>query len=191
MRTRTKAVLCFLLLGLAGVAELRANSGFWLDVPFIKQQKNLCGAACISMVLQYWGRLEKREPAAPVPSQDEIAQVLLAKETTAIQGTAMQRYFEEHGFQAFIFKGEWRELEHHLSKGRPLIACLEANRKGAPGHYVVVAGIDSSQGLILINDPAQRKLLKMSRSNFEKSWQPTTHWTLLALPHSTSSSNLN
>src|ERR1043165_5812507 len=29
-------------------------SGVWLDVPFIKQEKDGCGAASIAMVMQYW-----------------------------------------------------------------------------------------------------------------------------------------
>jgi hypothetical protein len=36
----------------------------------------------------------------------------------------------------------------------------------------------------LLNDPAQRKLLKHDRSGFEKQWSATGKWTLLALPQS-------
>jgi hypothetical protein len=35
---------------------------------------------------------------------------------------------------------------------------------------------------VMINDPAQRKLLKESRSSFEKKWNAARNWTLLAVP---------
>ena len=31
-------------------------SGLWLDVPFVKQVENGCGAAVLSMTMQYWLR---------------------------------------------------------------------------------------------------------------------------------------
>ena len=41
---------------------------------------------------------------------------------------------------------------------------------GAPLHYVVVTGLDQEQGMVMVNDPAQRKLLKQDRSAFEGEW---------------------
>ena len=34
----------------------------------------------------------------------------------------------------------------------------------------------------MVNDPAQRKLLKQDRSEFEQEWSAAGKWTLLALP---------
>jgi ABC-type bacteriocin/lantibiotic exporter with double-glycine peptidase domain len=187
----TMIAICVLGWWLAAVNDQRAQGGVWLDVPFVKQERNLCGAACISMVLQYWSGFAKHQVSTPLPSSNEIGQTLYSKEAAAIQGKDIERYFGEQGYQAFVFKGEWADLEQHLSKGRPLIACVEAGGKGAPLHYVVIVGIDPQQALVLVNDPAQRKLLKLSRSNFEKSWEPTTRWTLLALPRLTSSQSLD
>jgi hypothetical protein len=36
--------------------------------------------------------------------------------------------------------------------------------------------------LIMLNDPAQRKLLKSGRAEFEKDWNGTHNWMLLAVP---------
>jgi hypothetical protein len=47
---------------------------------------------------------------------------------------------------------------------------------------VVVAGVDAEQGVVLTNDPAERKLLKQARTNFEKQWTAAGNWTLLAVP---------
>jgi hypothetical protein len=47
---------------------------------------------------------------------------------------------------------------------------------------VVVVGIDPAEGVVYLNDAAQRKLLKQDRASFEKQWSAVEHWTLLALP---------
>ena len=49
-------------------------------------------------------------------------------------------------------------------------------------HYVVVVGVDPNENTVLVNDPAQKKLLKMERLAFEKEWGAVQRWTLLALP---------
>jgi hypothetical protein len=46
----------------------------------------------------------------------------------------------------------------------------------------VVVGVDPEQGLVYLNDAAERKLLKQERSTFEKQWSAVGSWTLLALP---------
>src|SRR4029434_1062007 len=66
----------------------------------------------------------------------------------------------------------------------PLIVALKPSEAGAPLHYVVVAGLDQQAGLVLLNDPARRKLLKQDRADFEKQWSGVNKWTLLALPQS-------
>ena len=127
------------------------------------------------MILKYW----RPEAAVDV---DAIQQELYAKEAGGIYARDMAKYFETHGYRTFAFRAEWSDLEEHLAKGRPLIVCLERNQRGVPLHYVVVAGIDSVSELVLVNDPAQRKLLSMPRAQFEQSWRATNNWTLLAVP---------
>jgi ABC-type bacteriocin/lantibiotic exporter with double-glycine peptidase domain len=149
------------------------------------------------MVMQYWAKSdqgsESSELARPknVPDINEIGQAVYSKAAKGIFGKDMQRYFHEHGFQTFTFKGEWVDFVNHLSKGRPLIVCLKLNEESSPFHYVVVTGLDQQQSLVLINDPAQRKLLKISRAGFEKAWNSTRNWTLLALPQDSSGGFVN
>ncbi|MGE5322709.1 MAG: cysteine peptidase family C39 domain-containing protein, partial [Actinomycetota bacterium] len=89
---------------------------------------------------------------------------------------------EEHGFRTFALKGDWALLREHLEKGRPLIVALKPAKGEIALHYVVVAGLDWSSDVLMINDPAQRKLLKVERRRFEKEWQAVGRWTLLAIP---------
>jgi len=149
------------------LAFLLAAQAVWLDVPFLRQEKNGCGAAVLAMVMQYW-----HKPADPAQIFDE----LYSPQAHGIYESAMVRYLHQQGFRAFAFRGEWQDLENHLAKGRPLIVCIG----GSPRHYVVVAGIDDST--VSVNDPADRKLRKLDRAAFLKSWTAGNNWTLLAVP---------
>ena len=48
--------IALLLLGVCGALFAADLPGVWLDVPFVKQEKDGCGAASIAMVMQYWRR---------------------------------------------------------------------------------------------------------------------------------------
>jgi ABC-type bacteriocin/lantibiotic exporter with double-glycine peptidase domain len=163
------------------VALWAATCGVWLDVPFIKQEKDGCGAASIAMVMQYW--LKQRGQAVD-SSADALAiqHALFSAKDHGIRASDMERYFQQHGFQTFAFPGKWDDLKQHLEKGRPLIVALKPSALDSSLHYVVVVGVDPEQDVVLLNDAAQRKLLKQERAGFEKQWIAMGRWTLLALP---------
>jgi ABC-type bacteriocin/lantibiotic exporter with double-glycine peptidase domain len=157
------------------LAVSAAMAGTWLDVPFVRQESHGCGAACISMLMQYWDR----GGAAADPRL--IFESLYSPDVKGIRGSAAERYLRAQGFRTFVFQGDWTDLEQHLSKGRPLMVCLESSRRG-PLHYVIVAGVDNQRGIVRANDPAGRKLAEIDRGSFEKDWKAANNWTLLALP---------
>ncbi len=139
--------------------------GLWLDVPFVRQEKNGCGPASAAMVMAYWNG-----GVAAIPE--------VAATRKPVSASELAELFRRHGFEAHAFKGEWADVEAHLRKGRPLIVALKEGGSGL--HYVVVAGVEP--GLALVNDPARRKLLKLDRTAFEAAWKASGNWTLLALP---------
>ena len=175
---QTCCLWCVVALGSAFAADM---PGVWVDVPFIPQEKNGCGAASVAMILQYWERQQGRSPSA---NADEIQRELYNRPAHGIYASDLEHYLEQQGFRTFALRGDWDDLKQHLSKGRPLIVALEPSSLGGPLHFVVVAGVDDQQGLVMLNDPAQRKLLKESRSNFEREWNAAGKWTLLAVPGS-------
>jgi ABC-type bacteriocin/lantibiotic exporter with double-glycine peptidase domain len=169
------AVLC-----LCGLLAAAGPPGIWLDVPFVQQQKNGCGAASISMVMQYWQRQQGAPPDKNADAE-RIQRALYSSQARGIYASALERYLQNHGFRTFAFRGEWDDLRDHLEKGRPLIVGLKP--AGAlPLHYVVVTGLDWERTMVLVNDPARRKLLKQDRFDFEKQWNAAGNWTLLAVP---------
>jgi ABC-type bacteriocin/lantibiotic exporter with double-glycine peptidase domain len=174
--------IAVVLLGVCGVLRAADPRGVWLDVPFVKQEKDGCGAAAIAMVMQYW-QAKSGQPANDASDAGQIQQTLYSAKAHGIYASDMERYFQENGYRTFTIRGQWQDLEQHTSKGRPLIVALKPS-SGAPIHYVVVAGL--GEETVMINDPAQRKLLQQDRSAFEREWSAAGQWTLLALPQTSS-----
>jgi ABC-type bacteriocin/lantibiotic exporter with double-glycine peptidase domain len=152
--------------------------GLWIDVPFVAQPNEGCGAASIAMVMQYWSRHDRQGNG---PDVEQVFHALHSDSAHGIYASDMVRYFKQSGYRTFAFAGESADLLQHLAKGRPLIAALKLGA-GLPLHYVVVAGVDPQDHTVLLNDPAQRKLLKEDDARFEREWKAAGHWTLLALP---------
>ncbi len=151
------------------------QQALWIDVPYVRQAKNGCGSASIWMVMEYW------QPGLAPRVESIQAEVYSAQAEGAV-ARDVEEYLRSRGFSVFTFRADWTDLEQHVSQGRPLIVCLERNARGVPLHYVVVAGIDTARGIVLVNDPAERKLLSMSRNDFELKWKAVNNWTLLAVP---------
>ena len=175
-------VLC--LCGLLCAAE---PSGVWLDVPFVKQEKNGCGAASVAMVIQFWQRQQDR-PLDASSDAEQIQRSLYSSRAHGIFASDLEHYLEQRGFRTFVFQATQNDLRQHLEKGRPLIVAL---RPGGyvPLHYVVVTGLDPEHKLVLLNDPAERKLLTQEQAGFEKEWTGAGNWTLLAVPQSEGASS--
>ena len=79
------------------------KSGVWLDVPFVKQEKDGCGAASIAMVMQYW----QKQTGGDLTGSDaaSIQQALYSSKAHGIYASDMERYFQQHGFKTFTFAG--------------------------------------------------------------------------------------
>ena len=183
MQRSRLCVLMVLMLSGAGLAVGLTN--LWIDVPFVPQQKDGCGAASIAMVMQYWERQQGR-PTHEYAGSAQILRALHSNAAHGIYASDMVRYFQQNGYRTFAFSGTWADLERELGKGRPLIVALHAG-SGRELHYVVVAGLDDEHQLVLVNDPAQRKLLKEDQARFEREWKASGYWTLLAVPQASPS----
>lgn len=162
------------------VAIAQASGAVWIDVPFVRQPRDGCGAASLSMLMQYWAR-QQGQASSSASDVDRIQQALFVAAEHGIPTSSMQNYLREHGYIVFALNGHWSDIEQEIRKGRPLIVALRPKGDRAL-HYVVIDGIDPVRALVMMNDPADRKLLTEERAAFEKEWSATDHWMLLAVP---------
>ena len=153
--------------------DLRAEEGWILldAVPFVPQvSKKGCGAACLAMVLGHWGdgtRVESIETECVVAGQDGIR-------ASALRDAARRR-----GLSAFLFEGSVADLEHELSRGRPVVVgVLKPDGAGFTSHFEVVVGLHPRRMRIAALDPAIG-LTSDSLAGFEGEWKPTKGMTLV------------
>jgi predicted double-glycine peptidase len=178
-------LLSFVLCLLAAIPiAAQTSQAIWIDVPFVQQPREGCGAASLSMLMQYWAQ-QQHQPTPAASDVDTIQHQIYSPSKHGILASSMLDYLRQNDYQVFALNGQWTDLENNLQKGRPLIVALRP-----PGqselHYVVVDGIDPVHSLVTMNDPAQRKLLSQERAAFEKDWSATGYWMLLAVPASPS-----
>jgi len=164
----------------APAATAQTPGAVWINVPFVRQPHDGCGAASLSMVMQYWAE-QQGHPASADSAVGTIQKALYLPAEHGIPSASMQAWLRDHGFLSFALHGHWSDFEQQIRKGRPLIVALRP-----PGqrslHYVVIDGVDPVRGLVMMNDPADRKLLSEERAAFEKDWSATGDWMLLAVP---------
>ena len=180
-KIRTLPILLLALVTTVALALAAEPAALWIDVPFIAQSRDGCGSASIAMVMKYWQQKEG-ETDISTANPDRIQAELFSPAAGGILASSMVKYFQASGYRVFAFQGEWGDLKQHLERGQPLIVGLKPSGRRGPFHYVVVTGIDSERGYIFLNDPAQQKMLRVSRGGFESEWSHTRNWTLLALP---------
>jgi ABC-type bacteriocin/lantibiotic exporter with double-glycine peptidase domain len=145
-----------------------------LDVPFVQQEKNACGAAALAMVFKFWGKNI---------SQYSVLKGTYNESRKGIRGEDLQAYAENNGFEAFLYGGELDHLKANVKKGRPVIVALDSG-SSASFHYVVVVGYDDKASKIIVNDPQRGKLKSVPVHNFLSRWSRSRYWSLLLVPKS-------
>ena len=148
-------------------------AAFHLKVDFVPQEKDACAAASLAMVLRYWAR-----PAVP----SDIAGALLQPELHGIVGSRLAAFTRERGLLAIAYEGDLQQLRDYVAKGRPLIVAWKVGRDRY--HDVVVVGFDTERDDILVNDPAEGALRRLSARAFDDRWAGAGRWTLLVQPAS-------
>lgn len=155
------------------------DSGFRLDLPFVAQTKDACGAATVAMVIGWWkGHGFELERGFSVDAV-AIHAAISSRRKAGTEAREMESYLSRAGFRVFAFPGNWNDVTEHIKNGRPLIAAIQP-RGQRELHYVVLSGFDTRT--ILLHDPARAPFFSMSRADFEAQWSRSGRWTLLALP---------
>jgi ABC-type bacteriocin/lantibiotic exporter with double-glycine peptidase domain len=141
-----------------------------LNVPFVPQARDTCGAASLTMVLRYWGG---------EVTHDEVARELLEPELHGIPGSRLAEFARARGFEALAYKGDLFQLQDFVGKGRPLIVAWGLGRDRF--HNVVVVGVEAEGGAVIVNDPARGPGRRIPRGTFDKRWAKADYWTLLVM----------
>ena len=137
---------------------IKRPSQLWKRYPFIQQQSSSdCGAACLSMISQYWGK------RFTINSLRNLAGI----GRTGVSLKGLTKAAENLGYQTRPVRASLSRL---IEQTNPWIAHWEGN------HYVVVYWVKGER--ILVADPAKGKQV-LSRQEFLTGW---TGFALLLNP---------
>jgi tetratricopeptide (TPR) repeat protein len=173
-----------LLLGLAGCAtpQLRAlvsdpgtlpQKAELASVPFYPQDEYQCGPAALAMVLEAGGK--------PVRPEDLRPQVFLPDRQGSLQ-VEMLAAARRNGLVAIELKPKLSDLLAEITAGNPPVVLQNLALDWYPAwHYAVAVGYDLSSQRIVLRSGTERRL-EMPLSTFERTWQRSGYWAMLALP---------
>lgn len=137
-----------------------------------------CGAAALSMVLEYW---EQPRPAAAA-ERATIDAALRSSPSQGLPAGGLRDYARRQGFQAYVFAGTLADLEHEIELQRPVIVGVhkQLSSREALAHYEVVVGLHAKRQLVLTLDPAHG-LRENQLSAFISEWERAEHTTLVVM----------
>ena len=139
-----------------------------LDLPFVPQQKNLCGGACLAMVMRYYG--------APSLRARDFAPCIDA--SGGISANRMIRAARARGYDAGASFGDSTALCRALRQRRPVIVLVDGSARLL--HYLVI--IAATRDQVVFHDPARRPAMSQTMRAFEKRWSASGGWMLVLSP---------
>jgi uncharacterized protein YvpB len=155
----------------------RTERSLFLDVPHMRQEKNLCVPTSAAMVLQYYGdarsprELKVRSRGWEYDPNKPFSDFTLTFYSDLLRGLQPLGY----GWQVANYSTRHRgfttgmeEIKQELRRGNPVLVDTSLYR----GHTFVVAGFDEEQELLFVVDPnLPRPGLRAIRyAQFEQIW---------------------
>ena len=131
-----------------------------VDVPFMEQAPNRCGAASLEMVMRYLGT---EADGAALDREIYIP---------ALAGTVPELVAEgarKQGLSASVEQGTEADLQQLLKNGTPPILMLASTADDSKGHFVVVTGMNLQTGALRIHSGKNRNQW-LSHKSWHSRW---------------------
>jgi ABC-type bacteriocin/lantibiotic exporter with double-glycine peptidase domain len=168
--------LFFLLLNIlflfsCSSADIKVNeiSHIVEGIPFYPQEAYQCGPSSLAAVLNYHGI---------DVSPEEISRDIYSKSARGTLNIDMVLYAEKKGLDVRHYSGSVEDIKQKIDSGSPLIVMVNNGFSlYQKNHFMVVIGY--TDGGIISNSGRERfKFIPFH--DFNKTWQKTNYWTLLA-----------
>ena len=150
-----------------------------LDLPILRQDELYeCGLVSITALCQYYQR--------EIPAEQRQELVRVASESRGLSGGELSDALESLGMEVFLFQGTLDRsptgLYAHADAARPTIVML--SKDGETHHYCLCLGYDEALGNVFLLDP-RRGRIATPVAAFERDWERSKRFTLLAIPAET------
>jgi len=142
------------------------------QVPFFPQEAYQCGPASLATVLQAQGL-----DVTPADLKDQVY-IPERKGSLQIEMVASTR---RHQLVPYILRPQLKDVLDEINAGQPVLVLQNQGVSWYPQwHYAVIIGYNMQAGeLILRSGVTRRYLIRMP--TFERTWQRSRYWAMLAL----------
>jgi tetratricopeptide (TPR) repeat protein len=118
---------------------------------------------------------------------DELVGLTFSKTIRGTSNSSMIFFPEQYGLRAFSFTGDFKLLQKLLSNKIPVIVLQDFKKGFKLGHFRVVIGMELEKKLILVKDPAKKKIQKMKWDKFQALWERgnsinNNRWAMIVIP---------
>jgi ABC-type bacteriocin/lantibiotic exporter with double-glycine peptidase domain len=151
--------------------------GEWIraaPTPVVMQRAQTdCGLAALAMIAGAWGRSW---------SVGDMARHVKPTEKGVKLG-ALRDLARSRGLQAYAVKGQFKDLENELKKGRPVLLglVLPFDRKNNLHHFEVAIAMNPRDGTVVTLDPATGDMMKRTRKVLDLEWKHAGYATLVVV----------
>ncbi len=137
-------------------------------VPYIRQERLLCGPACLGMVLGYYG--------VTIP-QERLAEELYRKELSGTLNLDLLVAARRHGFDAGMHRGSLELVRDYLRRNVPVIALVRVSEKPERYHYLVIFGYDDEAETLTVHS-GNIRAGEIGYAGFQRDWAAADRWML-------------
>lgn len=156
------------LLLLITTASYAADIG---GVPFVKQERGLCGPAALSSVMTYYGT---------AVGQDVIAKVVYSEKLKGTLISDLENYARSRHFKTTLGQGTIERLKQFIDQGKPVIVPVDMGFWIiSQPHYLLVFGYNAEGVLAHTGDEPSQII---SYSVLERQWNKTGRTFLAVYP---------
>ncbi|GGO78431.1 hypothetical protein GCM10011348_10330 [Marinobacterium nitratireducens] len=143
------------------------------DVPFYPQELYQCGPAALATVLVHRDR--------SVTPDSLVPQLFIPERHGSLQ-IEMKVATRRQGLPAFAGPDSLDGLLAEIAAGRPVIVLQNLGLELLPQwHYAVAVGYDLAEQMLILRSGTEKRLLT-PLGLFERTWERSGRWSLLALP---------
>ena len=164
----------------------------WTADWFYQEVDGYCGPSSVAQIVSEYTGLDISDPQQLVDRALELGLFPNGDPSQGMTSTNMEILMEDQGVPCHLETSSVSDLEDKLSEGYGVIAMVDSGEIWYPGeetvedetpdHALVVAGIDTERGVVILSDPGHPdgNQLEVPIDRFEDAWSDSGHEMLVA-----------
>lgn len=168
------------------------NTAAWTADWFYQEVDGYCGPSSAAQLVSEYTGLDISDPQQLVDRALELGLFVGGDPTNGMTITSLEVLLEDQGVPCHLESSSMDDLAAKLDDGYGVIAMVDSGELWTPGaemgeddtadHVLVVAGIDTDRGVVILSDPGHPdgNGLEVPIDQFEDAWADSGHTMLVA-----------